>query len=54
MPDEPQSTEGSLGLGLDAAAEAELISTIGIMFAMNIMTEKREEDKEMFPDEGIA
>ncbi|NJM81725.1 MAG: hypothetical protein HC844_03840 [Tabrizicola sp.] len=45
---------GSLGLGLDPAAEEELIASIGVMFGMQMWMERREEDAEMFPEDGLA
>ena len=54
MPEVPAADAGSVGLGLDAAAEAQLAETIAIMFGMKILMDQREEDKEMFPEEGVS
>lgn len=38
--------------GTDAGTEAEVVEAIGIMFGMKIMMDKKEEDAELFPEEG--
>ncbi len=52
MGNETQSTEGSLGLGLDAAQEAEVMETIGVMIGLQVLMDNQEEEADLFSDEN--